>query len=106
MEKIALRALMISFTAGAFSDASSGGPADMVSRSGSDNPAVLETATFAGGCFWCMEPPFEKLEGVRDVISGYAGGNKKDPTYKEVSQGGTGHAEAIQIVYDPSKVTY
>ena len=63
-------------------------------------------ATFAGGCFWCMEHPFEKLEGVMDVISGYTGGHKENPTYKEVSFGGTGHLEAVQIIYDGSKITY
>ncbi len=63
-------------------------------------------ATFSGGCFWCMEHPFEKLEGVVDVISGYTGGHKESPNYKEVSAGGTGHLEAIQILYDPSKITY
>ncbi len=67
---------------------------------------TLEKATFAGGCFWCMEPPFEKLEGVVEVISGYTGGQKESPTYKEVSVGETGHAEAVQITYDPSKITY
>lgn len=66
----------------------------------------LDKATFAGGCFWCMEPPFEKLEGVKEVISGYTGGQKPNPTYEEVSAGGTGHAEAIQILYDPAKVRY
>jgi len=68
-----------------------------------DNQA---TATFAGGCFWCMEPPFDKLEGVISTTSGYIGGQKDNPTYKEVSAGGTGHAEAVQILYDPGKVTY
>jgi len=66
----------------------------------------LEKATFAGGCFWCMEPPFEKLEGVVDVISGYTGGHKKNPTYEEVSSGTTGHYEAIQVIYDPNKIRY
>lgn len=66
----------------------------------------LEKATFAGGCFWCMEPPFEKLDGVIKVISGYAGGHKDNPTYEEVSAGHTGHVEAVQILYDPSKITY
>jgi len=66
----------------------------------------LEKATFAGGCFWCMEPPFEKLQGVNEVISGYTGGQKKSPTYKEVSAGGTGHVEAIEVMFDPSKITY
>jgi peptide-methionine (S)-S-oxide reductase len=67
---------------------------------------TYETATFAGGCFWCMEPPFDKLEGVISTTSGYTGGHKKDPTYKEVSHGGTSHAEAVQIVFDPEKVNY
>jgi len=66
----------------------------------------LEIATFAGGCFWCMEPPFEKLSGVREVISGYTGGHKVNPTYEEASSGTTGHTEAVQISYDPSKVSY
>ena len=66
----------------------------------------LSVATFAGGCFWCMEPPFDKLEGVISTTSGYTGGTVANPTYKEVSAGGTGHTEAIQIVYDPTRVTY
>jgi len=65
-----------------------------------------ETAIFAGGCFWCMEPPFDKLDGVISTTSGYTGGNKENPTYKEVSRGGTGHTEAIQIVYDPARISY
>src|SRR3972149_9329253 len=68
--------------------------------------AQTEKATFAGGCFWCMEPPFEKLDGVTEVISGYTGGKKVNPTYEEVSYGGTGHLESVQIIYDPSKITY
>src|SRR4030042_4656179 len=66
----------------------------------------LEKASLAGGCFWCMELPFEKIEGVKEVISGYTGGQKPNPTYEEVSAGGTGHAEAIQVLYDPSKGHY
>ncbi len=69
-------------------------------------PGVLEKATFAGGCFWCMEHPFDELPGVVSVTSGYTGGNRKNPTYGEVSSGVTGHAEAVQIVYDPRKITY
>lgn len=63
-------------------------------------------ATFAGGCFWCMEPPFEALPGVSTVVSGYTGGTKENPTYEEVSAGGTGHAEAVLVRYDPAKLRY
>ena len=65
-----------------------------------------EKATFAGGCFWCMEPPFDKLDGVISTTSGYTGGPEENPTYKQVSAGRTGHAEAVQILYDPGKVSY
>jgi peptide-methionine (S)-S-oxide reductase len=68
--------------------------------------ADTETAIFAGGCFWCMVPPFEALPGVITVTSGYTGGTKVNPTYEEVSAGGTGHAESVEIVYDPAKVSY
>jgi len=68
--------------------------------------AKLEKATFAGGCFWCMVHPFDELPGVVSVTSGYTGGQKKNPTYEEVSAGGTGHAESVQIVYDPSKISF
>lgn len=63
-------------------------------------------ATLAGGCFWCMVPPFENLEGILDIQSGYIGGNTKNPIYQEISTGKTGHYEAIQITYDPEKITY
>ncbi len=63
-------------------------------------------AIFAGGCFWCMEPPFEKLPGVLEVISGFDGGQQPDPSYEEVSSGRTRYAEAIEIVYDPALVSY
>ncbi|AKQ47754.1 protein-methionine-S-oxide reductase [Rufibacter radiotolerans] len=66
----------------------------------------LAVATFAGGCFWCTEESAEKLKGVQDVISGYTGGTTKNPTYEAVSSGTTGHAEAIQIYYDPKVVSY
>ena len=69
-------------------------------------PSVTAVATFAGGCFWCMEGPFDALDGVISTTSGYTGGTKKDPTYQEVSGGRTGHTEAVQIAYDPSKVSY
>lgn len=64
------------------------------------------TAIFAGGCFWCMEPPYDKLDGVISTTSGYIGGSRKNPTYKEVSSGRTGHTEAVRIVYDPAVVDY
>lgn len=75
-------------------------------------PATVTTAsatakaTFAGGCFWCMEPPYDKLDGVVSTTSGYIGGRTRNPTYEAVSAGGTGHAEAVEIVYDPAKVSY
>ena len=77
----------------------SGAPA----RSADDGQAV---ATFAGGCFWCVEADFDKVEGVISTTSGYTGGHKDNPTYKEVSAGGTGHTEAVEIEYDPGKVSY
>lgn len=66
----------------------------------------IERAIFAGGCFWCMESPFEKIPGVIEVLSGYTGGDKVRPSYKEVSAGGTGHTEAVEVYYDPQHVSY
>ncbi len=66
----------------------------------------IEKATFAGGCFWCMEPAFDHLDGVVSVTSGYTGGTIRNPTYEEVSSGSTGHTESVEIVYDPSKISY
>jgi peptide-methionine (S)-S-oxide reductase len=68
--------------------------------------AQTAVATFAGGCFWCMEPPYDKLPGVISTISGYMGGTVRNPSYEQVSSGRTGHAEVVQVTYDPSKVTY
>ena len=68
--------------------------------------AGLAVATFAAGCFWCVEPPFDKLDGVVSTTSGYTAGTTDGPTYKEVSRGGTGHTEAVRVVYDPAKVGY
>ena len=65
-----------------------------------------EIAILAGGCFWCMEPPFDKIDGVISTTSGYTSGHKENPTYKEVSAGITGHTEAIQIIFDPNKISY
>lgn len=67
---------------------------------------ALDTAIFAGGCFWCMEPPFDDLPGVVSTTSGYTGGTVANPTYKQVSAGGTGHAEVVRIVYDPARVSF
>lgn len=69
-------------------------------------PGKTETAIFAGGCFWCVEEAFEKVPGVTAAVSGYIGGTVANPTYKQVSGGATGHAEAVQVTYDPGKVTY
>jgi peptide methionine sulfoxide reductase msrA/msrB len=69
-------------------------------------PEKLQRATFAGGCFWCMEPPFDAVPGVVSTTSGYAGGSEKDPTYEQVSSGRTGHAEAVQVAFDPDRVSY
>ena len=68
--------------------------------------AVADTAVFAGGCFWCMEPPYEKLDGVFSVVSGYAGGTTPDPTYQQVSNGRTDHAEVVRVIYDPEVISY
>jgi peptide-methionine (S)-S-oxide reductase len=70
------------------------------------NDATTKEAIFAGGCFWCMEGPFDVLPGVLSTTSGYTGGHKVNPTYEEVSAGGTGHAESVRVRYDPAKITY
>jgi peptide-methionine (S)-S-oxide reductase len=74
-------------------------------RAASPAPAKAH-ATFAGGCFWCMEAPFDRIPGVISTTSGYAGGSVKNPSYEQVSSGMTGHAESVDVVYDPAKVTY
>ena len=72
----------------------------------SDNPQKTKTAVFAGGCFWCTESDFEKVDGVIEAISGYTGGHVANPTYKQVSKGVTGHVESVKVIYDPAKLTY
>ncbi len=69
-------------------------------------PAGLEAAIFAGGCFWCMEPPYDVLPGVVSTTSGYTAGQTRNPTYQEVSAGRTGHTEAVRVIYDPKKVSF
>jgi peptide-methionine (S)-S-oxide reductase len=69
-------------------------------------PPAKAVATFAGGCFWCMEAAFDDVPGVLETISGYTGGKTANPTYDQVSEGGTGHAESVRVVYDPRKVSY
>lgn len=64
------------------------------------------TAVFAGGCFWCMEPPYDQLPGVLDTTSGYSGGHTKNPTYEQVTAGGTGHFESVRVTYDPDRISY
>lgn len=94
---LALGALALAATAFA-----AGGPATPSADAG----PTLAHATFAGGCFWCMETAFEGRPGVHAVISGYSGGHVKNPTYEQVSAGGTGHAESVDVIYDPSKTSY
>jgi methionine-S-sulfoxide reductase len=96
--------LILRLAAVAVALATAGAAAQQEGRAMSEDGAAV--AIFAGGCFWCMEPPYDKLDGVIATTSGYTGGTKVDPTYKEVSAGGTGHAEAVQITYDPTKVSY
>jgi len=74
--------------------------------SASSAQAETQLAVFAGGCFWCMEKPFDELEGVESTVSGYIGGHKKNPSYRQVSAGRTGHTEAVQVKYDPALVSY
>lgn len=81
-------------------------PAASSSAAAAPSAAHSQTATFAAGCFWCAESDFEKVPGVISVISGYTGGRIANPTYEQVSEGGTGHAEAVQVIFDPTRVSY
>lgn len=96
---IFVSALLLSFMSMAAVALESGKPL-------SPSNVYLAKAVFAGGCFWCMEKPFDELSGVVSVTSGYTGGHSRNPTYKEVSAGVTGHAEAVEIIYDPAKISY
>jgi peptide-methionine (S)-S-oxide reductase len=78
----------------------------VLAQAPSQTAAQARTAVFAGGCFWCMEGPFEKLTGVSEVVSGYSGGRTVNPSYEQVTSGGTGHAEVVRVSYDPTKVSY
>jgi peptide-methionine (S)-S-oxide reductase len=78
----------------------------LVGAAGAQSSGKTAVATFAGGCFWCVESDFDKVAGVISTTSGYTGGRSANPTYKQVSAGGTGHTEAVQIVYDPARVSY
>ena len=78
----------------------------LIFLSASFSYAETEYAIFAGGCFWCMEPPFEKLDGVIEVKSGFTGGEKANPSYKKVASGSTNHLEAVKVIYNPSKISY
>ncbi|MGC1306111.1 MAG: peptide-methionine (S)-S-oxide reductase MsrA [Phormidesmis sp.] len=84
----------------------SGGTAVSASTAAAADQSNLKTAVFAGGCFWCMEKPFDKLPGVATTTSGYTGGTVENPTYNQVSAGGTGHYEAMEVRYDPERVSY
>lgn len=91
----------LAVTVGCSAGDGSASPATVVAGS-----SEVRSAVFAGGCFWCMEPPFDKLEGVLSTTSGYAGGNVKNPGYKQVTAGGTGHLESVEVRYDPARVSF
>jgi len=82
------------------------GLANAADTAAAASSGALAKATFAGGCFWCMEPPYDKFDGVVSTTSGYIDGHTKNPTYEAVSAGGTGHAEAIEVAYDPARISY
>jgi peptide methionine sulfoxide reductase msrA/msrB len=105
MKKILLLIGVISVMLGSCMNADTKNPPQEVSLK-NDQGVAYARAIFAGGCFWCMEPPYEKLSGIKEVISGYTGGHDETPTYKEVLTGTTGHVEAAMILYDPEKITY
>ena len=99
-QAVALAAGLAAMALGFFSSA---GAQDQVS---SPDAKRLSTAVFAGGCFWCVESDMEALDGVIEAVSGYAGGGLENPTYKQVSAGGTGHLEAVEVTFDPDRIAY
>jgi peptide methionine sulfoxide reductase msrA/msrB len=107
MKRFAVSVISFIILAGAIAMALTGNkPASNKAGKAAGATERLEKATFAGGCFWCMQPPYDKLKGVISTTVGYTGGHKRNPTYEEVSSGETGHAEAVEILYDPSKTSY
>jgi peptide-methionine (S)-S-oxide reductase len=107
---MAMRKLAIGLVTGLAVTGAVAGVAALAEDAKTPQPSAASTAqasaVFAGGCFWCMEGPYDVLDGVISTTSGYIGGSAPNPTYKQVSAGGTGHAEAVRVVYDPAKVDY
>jgi peptide-methionine (S)-S-oxide reductase len=101
-----MRQVILAITAGLLSGLAVTGWAAAPEPTAKMSTQKTETATMGGGCFWCTEAVFQLLPGVKSVVSGYAGGKTENPTYKEVCSGGTGHAEVIQVEFDPSVITY
>lgn len=104
--RVFLSCLLVAGAAAALSGAAARSAAQAPAAQPAPAKASLARATFAGGCFWCMEQPFDRLDGVISTTSGYTGGRTVKPSYEAVSAGVTGHAEAVQVVYDPARVSY
>ncbi len=103
---IAIILAVVPLLAGQFGMSGAGNSGGINHDASGPFPENAQQAIFAGGCFWCMQPPFDKLDGVLATWAGYTGGTEKDPTYEQVSAGATGHAEAIQVIYDPTRISY
>src|SRR5258705_10940238 len=106
MRRITIAAVGLGLIAGAGATFGGRAEAQAPAPKGARADAGLAKATFAGGCFWCMEAPFDAVKGVVSTTSGYTGGRVRNPSYEMVSAGGTGHAESVQVLYYPRKVTY